>query len=154
RPEELVTDQGGGIIFNQVPHQVDAARFVGGGQATSVRAAAWSLDPERPTEGCYVAFLTFESGVVASLGYSGYDHLHSGDLASGRGPSDPSRHGAARRALSGVHSPEEEVELRAASGYSAGASSVSESLLQPELGVFVATCANADLRLAPGGVAV
>src|SRR5207302_7509453 len=72
RPEELVTELGGGIMYNQVPHQVDAARFVAGGMARSVRAATWSLDPKRPTEGCYAAFLTFESAAVASLLYSGY----------------------------------------------------------------------------------
>ncbi|HET6315772.1 MAG TPA: Gfo/Idh/MocA family oxidoreductase, partial [Chloroflexota bacterium] len=154
RPEELATEQGGGIMFNQVPHQVDAARFVAGGVATSVRAAAWSLDPARPTEGCYAAFLTFEGGAVASLTYSGYDHLDSADFAAGRAPADPRRYAAARRALRDVHDPDAETALRVASGYSAGPSHLNESLLQPELGVFVATCANADLRLAPDGVAV
>src|SRR5262249_35375165 len=134
RPEELVTDQGGGIMFNQVPHQVDAARLVAGGMATSVRAAAWSLDPARPTEGCYAAFVTFEGGAVASLAYSGYDHLDSADLAAGRVSEDPRRYGAARRALRAVHGPDEEAALRVASGYSAVSPASSESLLQAELG--------------------
>src|SRR6185312_2547459 len=125
-------------------HQVDAARFVAGGMARSVRASAWILDPARPTEGCYAAFLTFENGAVASLVYSGYDHLESS--------------GAARRALQAAHTPEEETELRVKSGYSSGQSSRNSgqrmSLMQPELGVFVATCAEADLRLVPEGVAV
>jgi phthalate 4,5-cis-dihydrodiol dehydrogenase len=154
RQEELRTEQGGGIMFNQVPHQVDAARFVAGGLATSVRAAAWTLDPARPTEGCYAAFLTFEGGPVASLAYSGYDHFSSADLASGHLAEDPRRYGAARRALSGAQTPAEEELRRVASGYSAGVPAASASLLQPELGVFVATCADADLRLAPDGVAV
>jgi phthalate 4,5-cis-dihydrodiol dehydrogenase len=154
RPEELATEQGGGIMFNQVPHQVDAARLVAGGLATSVRAAAWLLDPARPTEGCYSAFLTFEGGAVASLTYSGYDHLDSADLAAGRAPADPRQYAAARRALRDVHDPDAETALRVASGYSAGPPQLNESLLQPELGVFIATCANADLRLAPDGVAV
>src|SRR5262249_802231 len=28
RPEELDTSKGGGILFNQVPHQIDTARFL------------------------------------------------------------------------------------------------------------------------------
>ena len=40
RPEELDTAQGGGILFNQVPHQVDMVRTIGGGRLTSVRAQA------------------------------------------------------------------------------------------------------------------
>ena len=65
RPEELVTEQGGGIMYNQVPHQVDACRYIGGGMVKSVRAATWVLDPSRPTEGCYTAFMEFENGAVA-----------------------------------------------------------------------------------------
>jgi phthalate 4,5-cis-dihydrodiol dehydrogenase len=158
RPEELVTELGGGIMYNQVPHQVDAARFVAGGMARSVRAATWSLDPKRPTEGCYSAFLTFDNGAVASLVYSGYDHLDSADIAAGRGPKQADRYGATRRALQSVHTPEQEVALRVSTGYG-GERPVAvvgrppaESLLQAELGVFIVTCGEADLRLAPDGV--
>ena len=38
RPEELDTAQGGGILFNQVPHQIDTARLLAGGLVRSVRA--------------------------------------------------------------------------------------------------------------------
>ena len=38
RPEELDTAKGGGILFNQVPHQIDTARLLGGGVVESVRA--------------------------------------------------------------------------------------------------------------------
>jgi len=31
RPEELDTSKGGGILFNQVPHQIDTVRLLGGG---------------------------------------------------------------------------------------------------------------------------
>ena len=40
RPEELDTARGGGILFNQVPHQIDTARLLGGGLVRSVRAGA------------------------------------------------------------------------------------------------------------------
>jgi phthalate 4,5-cis-dihydrodiol dehydrogenase len=158
RPEELVTELGGGIMYNQVPHQVDAARFVAGGMARSVRAATWWLDPKRPTEGCYAAFLTFDSGAVASLVYSGYDHLDSVEIAAGRGPKDAGRYGATRRALQSVQTPEEEIALRVSTGYggerpvAAVGRPRGESLLQGELGLFVVTCGEADLRLSPDGV--
>jgi phthalate 4,5-cis-dihydrodiol dehydrogenase len=126
--------------------------------ATSVRAATWSLDPNRPTEGCYAAFLTFESGAVASLVYSGYDHLDSAEIAAGRGAKEADRSGATRRALQTLQNPQDEIALRVSTGYG-GSQPVAgvgrprgESLLQAELGVFVVTCADADLRLAPDGV--
>jgi phthalate 4,5-cis-dihydrodiol dehydrogenase len=150
RPEELVTELGGGILYNQVPHQVDAARFLAGGLARTVRASAWALDRSRSTEGCYAAFLTFEGGAVASLVYSGYDHFLSAALTAAADPN----YGAARRALRTVRDQAEETARRVQSGYAAGSPGPSESLLQSELGVFLITCANADLRLTPDGVAV
>ena len=44
RPEELMTEQGGGVIFNQAPHQVDNVRMIGGGRVKSVRAATGAWD--------------------------------------------------------------------------------------------------------------
>ena len=60
RPEELDTAKGGGILFNQVPHQIDTARLLAGGVVKSVRALASVLDPSRPTEGSCAALLQFE----------------------------------------------------------------------------------------------
>ena len=103
RPEELDTARGGGILFNQVPHQIDMVRLIGGGRLRSVRAQANALDPARPTEGSAVAFLEFEDGAAASLVYGGYDFFDSDELhfwISERGaPKPPDQHGAARRAL-------------------------------------------------------
>ena len=65
RPEELDTAAGGGVIFNQAPHQVDNIRVIAGGMAKSVRAGAGIWDAARPTEGAYSAFMNFESGAFA-----------------------------------------------------------------------------------------
>lgn len=158
RPEELVTELGGGIMYNQVPHQVDASRFLAGGLARTVRAATYVLDPKRPTEGCYTAFVEFEDGAVATLTYSGYDRLDSSEIAAGRPPKAPEQYGAIRRGLeSSVSTPEEEVAMRIDTGYG-GEHSVARarggggSLLQGELGLFVVSCAEADLKLSPDGV--
>jgi phthalate 4,5-cis-dihydrodiol dehydrogenase len=160
RPEELKTELGGGIVYNQVPHQVDAARFLAGGIARSVRASAWALDERRPTEGCYMALLEFETGAAASLVYSGYDHFNSRDL-SGHTAGEPESYGKARRALARAGSPEEEAAWRVGTGYGgeqsvsrARAAGESGSLLQGELGSFIATCEKADLRMMPDGIAV
>src|ERR1700688_2563960 len=56
RPEELDTGRGGGVLFNQAPHQVDVVRLIGGGKVRSVRAMTGSFDTARPTEGAYSAW--------------------------------------------------------------------------------------------------
>ena len=38
RPEELDTAQGGGIMFNQIPHQLDLIRVIHGGPLQSAYA--------------------------------------------------------------------------------------------------------------------
>src|SRR5258708_15406232 len=88
RPEELDTAQGGGILFNQVPHQIDVARLLGGGLVRSVRAQAGGLDPARPTEGHAVVFLAFQDGAAASLVYGGFEfflrHQYPGSVSPRR----------------------------------------------------------------------
>src|ERR1043165_5926234 len=80
RAEELDTAQGGGAIFNQAAHQVDIVRLLGGGPVTSVRAQTGAWDPARPTEGAYMALLTFANGAFASLTYGGYGHFDSDEF--------------------------------------------------------------------------
>ena len=62
RPEELVTAQGGGVVFSQGAHQVDIVRLLGGGRVRSVRALTGAWDAARPTEGAYAALLTLRGG--------------------------------------------------------------------------------------------
>ena len=116
RPEELDTAQGGGVIYNQAPHQVDVVRLLGGGLVRSVRANVGAWDAARRTEGAYQALLTFEDGATASLTYSGYAHFDGDELAdwiaeSGL-PKDPARYGATRRALAGVATLADEERLK------------------------------------------
>ena len=42
RPEEL--SDGGGVMFNQAPHQVDVVRLLAGGRVKSVRAQTGAWD--------------------------------------------------------------------------------------------------------------
>jgi phthalate 4,5-cis-dihydrodiol dehydrogenase len=152
RPEELDTAQGGGILFNQVPHQIDIVRLLGGGLLRRVRAHTGGLDPARPTEGHAVAFLAFEDGAAASLVYGGYDFFDSDELhgwISERGDAKQPAHGAARRALAART--RSEAELRA-SNYAYGAADDGEPPHQPHFGLTIATCARGELRGSADGV--
>ena len=159
RPEELDTALGGGIIFNQVPHQVDAVRLVGGGLVRSVRAMTGVWDRARPTEGSQAAFLEFEDGAAAVIVYSGYDHFSSGEL---RTWIDPSRrqefaghHGEARRRLREMTSTTDEASLVAASGYGSDRyGDVGGDLWQQELGHMIASCERGDIRLVADGLII
>jgi len=152
RPEELDTARGGGILFNQVPHQIDTVRLLGGGLVKSVRAQAGGLDPARPTEGHAVAFIAFEDGAAASLVYGGYDFFDSDELhdwISERGGAKEPAHGAARRALAART--RSETELRTAN-YAYGAADDGEPPHQPHFGLTIATCARGELRGSADGV--
>jgi phthalate 4,5-cis-dihydrodiol dehydrogenase len=157
RPEELNTEMGGGIIYNQVPHQIDVVRYLGGGMIRSVRAMAWALDPDRPTEGSHATFLQFENGAVATIVYSGYDYFDSdefhgwvGELGDLR---EPGGHGAARAIIKGVFSQEAETALKGSRAYS-GKPPTDTPHQHPHCGVTIVSCAGGDMRPTPNGVAI
>lgn len=155
RPEELDTNKGGGILFNQVPHQIDTVRLLGGGLVRSVRAQAGRLDAARPTEANCAAFLEFAAGVPATMVYSGYDFFDSDELhfwISERGTPKQPAHGAARRALAErarAGAPEAALRTELA-GY--GGKDEGAPPHQPHFGLTVATCARGDLRASADGV--
>ena len=164
RPEELDTSKGGGIIYNQVPHQVDAARFVGGGMVMSVRAGAGIWDSNRPTEGAYQAFLDFEDGTTATLTYSGYDHFNTDELFYGLAPGNegkpPEVFGSSRRTIENMASEAEETALRiSAYGYG-GAKGIGVAPgdgVKPyfdETGLTVISCEGGDIRSSANGVII
>ena len=163
RAEELDTAQGGGVIFNQAPHQVDNIRLIAGGRARSVRAGAGRFDAERPTEGAYSAFLTFEDGAFATLAYSGYAHFDTdefaGWIAESGYPKDPAAYGVARRNLRAVATGEEEA-AKARQNYGGpayapplGADDASLRHHQ-HFGLLIASCERGDLRPQPHGIGV
>jgi phthalate 4,5-cis-dihydrodiol dehydrogenase len=161
RPEELVTDQGGGVIFSQAAHQIDMVRLLGGGLLRSVRALTGAWDDSRPTEGAYAALLTFADGPFATVTYSGYGHFDSDELCGQidelGGRKDASRYGAARKALSAAPTAEAEAVLKNARTYG-GANyrppSAAEPPLHQHFGFVLASCERADLRPLPNGVMV
>ena len=161
RPEELRTEEGGGVVFSQAAHQVDIVRLLAGSRATRVRAVLGAWDPSRPTEGAYTALLWFEDGVFATLTYSGYGHFDSDEWCGWMGELgmayDPARHGQARARLRTLQSPEEEARLKHAGTYggpayvppAAGAQQANQ-----HFGPVVVSCERGDLRPLPDALVV
>ena len=69
-----------GIILNQVPHQVDIVRLIGGGVVKSVRAVTGVWDSLRTSEGASVCFLQFEDGAAATIVYNGRGYFDTAEL--------------------------------------------------------------------------
>jgi phthalate 4,5-cis-dihydrodiol dehydrogenase len=159
RPEELDTAKGGGILFNQVPHQVDVARFLAGSEVTSVRAVTWKLDPRRPTEGCCMALLNFANGCSASVVYSGYDHFDSDELHGWIGEGGYLKkpaHGATQRSWESFADAAQEAQERSRRyGYGGSVSlAAATPKHQPHFGTVIVTGEKGDLRQSPDGVLV
>ena len=161
RPEELVTAEGGGVIFSQGAHQIDTVRLIGGGRVKTVTAGTGAWDPARPTEGAYSALLQFEGGAFATATYSGYGHFDSDELTGWIGElgqaKDASRYGAARKALAATSGSAVEATLKNARNFG-GPDYVPAApvpgLQHQHFGFLMASCERADLRPLPSGVMI
>ncbi len=79
-PDELVFEQGGGVVHRQGPHQVDTVRLLGGGLLRSVRGTTGQWMPERQIPGFYTAYLEFEDGTPATITHNGYGYFLTAEL--------------------------------------------------------------------------
>ena len=153
RPEELATDSGGGVVFNQAAHQVDIVRLLAGGKVRSVRAHTGIWDTARPTEGAYGCLLQFDNGVHATLTYSGYAHFDSDEFMGWIGEmgqkKDPKAYGATRKALRG-----NELALKAKRNYGGKDFRQAKPVAHQHFGLFIVSCEKADLRPLPNGVMI
>jgi phthalate 4,5-cis-dihydrodiol dehydrogenase len=153
RPEELATEKGGGVLYNQAAHQVDILRLLAGSKVRSVHAFAGAWDPARPTEGAYSCLLKFENGAFASAVYSGYAHFDSDEFMGWIGEigqkKDRSAYGAARKALNG-----EEAALKNARNYGGRDYQETQAAAHQHFGLFIVSCEKADLRPLPTGVMI
>jgi phthalate 4,5-cis-dihydrodiol dehydrogenase len=78
--DELVFEQGGGLIHRQGPHQIDTLRLLGGGMLRSVRGTTGSWHKERPIPGFYTAYMEFEDGTPATILHNGYGYFLTAEL--------------------------------------------------------------------------
>jgi phthalate 4,5-cis-dihydrodiol dehydrogenase len=115
RAEELDTSKGGGIMFNQFPHQVEIVRTIVDSPVAAVKANCGVWDERRPTEGAIMATLTFANGVVAGIVYNGYAHFDTEYMFGGINDPVPPRSGG-RRKLEAMNQ-DEESEFRIQTGY-------------------------------------
>lgn len=155
RPEELDTAQGGGIMYNQIPHQLDIVRVIDGGPLESAYAITGIWDRRRPTEGAMTAILRFQSGAAANLTYSGYDHFDTDEFhgwVSEGGSETKPKHGRQRRALRAIAN---EAQARTASGFAGhGVNTAEGTMHHPHFGFLLVSCEGADLRPSADGVLV
>ena len=163
RPEELDTSKGGGILFNQVPHQVDMVRTIAGGaKVIGVTAAAGRFDAERATEGAVMAMLHLEGDAHVSIVYSGYDHFDSDELHGWVGEGGYPKEGAqgqTRIGLENMRSQSSESALRnQLYGYGgklwSRMNAMSNSSDHPHFGTLIVTCERGDVRSVPGGIMI
>jgi phthalate 4,5-cis-dihydrodiol dehydrogenase len=161
RPEELDTSKGGGIVFNQLPHQIDCIKTITDQKIVAVRAITGRFAAQRPTEGNCAALLTLESGASATMVYSGYDHFDSDELqfwiAEGGRPKSPN-HGNSRKVLNELKDSSEAELRRTRYGFggpvSKAMSSSNTGRKQPHFGFIIASCERADLRPSADGVLI
>ena len=162
RPEELVTDAGGGVIHSQATHQMDIVRLLGGGQVRSVMAHTGAWDATRPTEGAYQALLNFDNGAFASACYSGYGHFDSDDWLSQIGEmgqaKQASDYGSARQRLASACDAQAEACLKAARNFGGAlyqgqvSPAPASRPAHQHFGHFIVSCEKADLRPTPSGI--
>lgn len=155
RPEELDTARGGGILFNQVMHQIEIVRRIAGTPAVSVRAATGSLAPERPSEGHASVLLRFANGASATLVYSGYGHFDSDALhdwvSEGGGAKPRDAHATTHRMFrtNDIGEAARQRDL----GYG-GRDLPDTQPYQPHFGALIVTLEKGDIRTTPDGYAV
>lgn len=161
RPEELRTEDGGGVVFSQAAHQVDIVRLLAGSGVSRVRSVLGRWDPERPTEGAYSALLSFQSGAFASLSYSGYGHFDSDEWCENIGEmgqaKSPDSYGGARLKLQQIGSLQAEATLKADSTYGGAqyrVRSQTPAVAHQHFGPVIVCCDHADLRPLPDKVVV
>lgn len=159
RPEELVTEAGGGVVFSQGAHQIDIVRLVGGGELTSVRARTGVWDSARPTEAAYSALLAFKNRAFGHATYSGFAHYDSDELMGDIGELGQAKtiadYGATRRRHAALDARDEAIAKAARNyGGSAYAPSLASATAWQHFGLLVVTCDHADLRPTPTGVTI
>jgi len=153
RADEFDVERGGGIAFNQLAHQIEIVRLLGG-PVRSVRASVGALDSARAAAGHCTVFLDLMNGAAASVAFSAYDFFDSDEwhhwIAEGGAAKEPGRNGSTRKAfLSRTDDRAAHEDL----SYGGRVLPIEQPYL-PHFGVTVVTCERGDMRLSPTGVLI
>ncbi len=153
RDDEFDSATGGGIAFNQVTHQIEIVRLLGG-SVRSVRASLGALDTVRSAPGNCTAFIDLENGATASITFSAYDFFDSDEfldwIGEGGLKKSPHHHGATRRAF---HARAGDLEAHRMLAFGGRVLPDQQSHL-PHFGLIIVTCARGDMRLSPNGIVI
>lgn len=153
RDDEFDVKKGGGIAFNQLAHQIEIVRLLGG-NVRSVRASMGALDVARAAPGHCTAFLDLQSGAAASVTFSAYDYFDSDEwhhwIAEGGTAKEENRHGKTRSAFLSRGGDQQAHEDLGFGGRVLPA----EQPFLPHFGLIIATCEGGDMRLSPNGVII
>jgi phthalate 4,5-cis-dihydrodiol dehydrogenase len=158
---ELDPAQGEGLVLRQGPVQVDIVRMIGGGQAHSVRATATAIDRQRPINGSYSAFASFDNGAAATLVYSGHAYFDTTELTYGVGlqgyPVGPDTHARSRAQIAGFADHNAEHAYKDSTRYGnarRGSSSDPGTRRHAFFGLTIASCEGGDIRQTPTGLVI
>ena len=153
----------GSVVRRQGPIQVDIVRMMGGGQVRSVRGKTHAIDPSRPIDGSFTAFLEFEEGHAATITYNGYGHFDSSELTFGytlQGfPADPGLHVKTRRQIHDFGGIEAEEAFKESTRYGGSLNRPIEYPVKPDrrqafFGLTLVSCERGDIRQTPTGVVI
>ena len=165
--DEFYVARGAGVTFRQGPIQVDILRMLGGGMVRSVRGSSSAVDPQRPFDGSYIAYLEFEDGTPASMLYSGYGHFDTAEVTYGLGlqgfPVAPGIGVDAHRQTADFGSRQREYEFKESTRYGGSRSRPAKSgppardasgtpKRHAFYGFTVASCEKGDVRQYPEGL--
>ena len=149
---EVDTSRGGGIVYNQGPHQTDIIRCIGGGLLKSVRANTGRWDSYFDCEIGYSAFLEFLDGTAATMVINGYGYFditeltwdigEGGSKVTPRSPSRLVRYKAPVDPITKYGGP-----IHWGSGHSSDG-----RRYQPFYGLTVVSCERGDIRQSPEGL--
>jgi phthalate 4,5-cis-dihydrodiol dehydrogenase len=159
--EELDPNQGGGMVYRQVPHQADTVRLLGGGLVRSVRASVGQWMPERPIPGYYSAYLEFENGLRCSIMHNGYGYFMGAELVpwgeSKQRYTLEERVEVRRQMRTGTRDEEEDKQALRIGGSAETATFRTpqrRKWVPEDLGLVVASCTRGDMRHSGEGIYV
>ena len=158
--EELDPNQGGGLVYRQIPHQVDSIRSIGGGKLRSARGTFGQWMKTRSIPGYYAVYLEFESGVPAVAIHNGYGYFVASELVPWGDANTrytPEQRNEIKRQMREGTRKEDEEKLSMRIGGDAEMRLFRQErgprMWKPnDLGIMIVSCERGELRESPQGI--